>query len=138
MTTNKKGFTLIEMTVVVAIISVLSAVGVKVSGSKLKNQAIATEAVSLLGVIDRACTMFFVERGYQPEQLEDLSLTGLFQLEDLSGTFFSTEEIQTLIGPENIPLDERGLGSGCGTVNGLTICKLDNGEYSVSGAYVRN
>lgn len=134
---NLKGFTVIELVIVVAIVSILSGITVTFFGGKLKDKAIASEAVSMLGVVESACRLFTVQNGYGPAELTDLTDAGLVSVQDLNGTFFSSEEIDRLVGDGSIPLGDRGLKNGCGTVNGITICKVETGGYSISGSYNR-
>lgn len=132
---TRAGFTLIEMAIVFLVVGVLSTISIKMSGNHLKNRAIASEAVGMLGMIETSCRLFSLEKGYSPLHLDDLTDAGLFKPNDIEGSYFSADDIGTIVGDERIPLEETGLGAGCGTVNGLTICKLDTGKYTISGTY---
>ena len=132
---TKSGFTIIELMVVFILIAILTALSVQMTGGRMKNKAVASEAIGMLGMIETACRLFAFEHGYSPRQFEDLTDAGLFEEADIEGSFFSAADIAALLGDERIPLGDRSLENGCGTVNGLTICKVDSGEYTVSETY---
>lgn len=58
---NKKGFTLIEMLVVIAIIAVLVAVAIPVVGSSTDKASAATNAANLRALVAEANTLYLTE-----------------------------------------------------------------------------
>lgn len=131
---KSQGFTLVELMVVVIIVGILAAV-VTHTVSGIKNRAIATEALGMLGAVESACRTFALANGAAPTSVEDLKNAGIVNLASLDGTFFTHADIAGLVGDGNIPIGNKGLLAGSGQAKGITIQKTAAGGYAVSGKY---
>lgn len=99
MTPDKKGFTLIELIVVIIIIGILAAVAAPIMGN-VKSKTICAEAVMMMGSIRTSLRMYYVEHGAYPDMQEWLvnldpavashNFPGL-AVNDLTGTYFGKE-----------------------------------------------
>ncbi len=72
MLTNKKGFTLIELMIVVAIIGVLAAVAIPAYSGYVK-KAKVTEVTNALGAVGSACVEYYQSRGEMPEAIGNIA-----------------------------------------------------------------
>jgi len=130
---DAKGFTLTELLVTVMIVAILVVTVTPLVSTGLQSKAAASEGVGILASVENACKMYALYYDKAPTSLSDLISSGMLLEKDLRGTYFTESEIQALLGDGNIPFGNRGLEAGCGTVNGVTICKMDKGGYSISG-----
>ena len=86
MAPDKKGFTLIELIVVMMIIMTLAAISAPMM-SAYKKKVIVSEAITALGTLRSLERIYYIEHQRYTNNLSDLSL----QLSDLNGLYFSKE-----------------------------------------------
>lgn len=65
MVNNKKGFTLIELMIVVAIIGILAAVAIPAYGNYTR-KAKVTEVTNAMGAVGNACMEYYQDKGQYP------------------------------------------------------------------------
>ena len=103
---DKKGFTLIELMIVVAIIGVLAAVAIPAYSGYVK-KAKVTEVTNSLGAVGSACVEYFQARGTYPS-------TG--------GEWDTLAEIQNSLG---ITIPSTYVSAASVTGNGTTDCAVE-------------
>jgi len=90
---SKKGFTLIELMVVVLIVGILAAVAIPILRGRI-DAAKWSEGKAMMGSIATAIRAYHAEKGPTGDAPDDLGVgvTGLgFADTDLDGTYFTTE-----------------------------------------------
>ena len=89
---NKKGFTLVELLIVIIIVGVLASVAIPIM-SGITKRAVASEAISMLGMIRTAEKAYYLEHHSYTNVLTDLTLrlrqNGAYGTSDLDGTYVS-------------------------------------------------
>ncbi len=78
---NRKGFTLIEILIVVVIIAILAAISVPIYLDYIKG-ARAADAQSQIGAIYNSAKMYYMDKGEWPNTLEELEELGLLSVDE--------------------------------------------------------
>jgi prepilin-type N-terminal cleavage/methylation domain-containing protein len=89
MKTKKSGFTLVELMIVVIIVGILAAVAVPLMSAN-RDKARNSEAIAAIGAVSTAGRLFLAETGAAPDALADLVGAGLFDEDNLDGTYFTS------------------------------------------------
>lgn len=84
---KKKGFTLIELMVVILIVSILAAVAIPIMRGRI-DAAKWSEGKSMMGTIATALRAYYAEKGDAGSEPPSLTELG-FATGDLTGTYFS-------------------------------------------------
>ena len=136
MKTNRFGFTLTELMIVVIIISILAAISVPMMQVNLKNAA-AAEAIAVLGAVRRAQKTYYAEYGqYVPFSATNTKLSMYLDFASLNGTYFDMSAYTMPIGLNPYLLRATGSDSTApkhSFVTGMVINMDSDGNTSHSG-----
>ena len=120
---SKKGFTLVELMVVVIIVGILAAVAVPLYRSNLK-RAMSSEGVALVGSIRTAERVYYAEHDTYtgaPADLGGIDLTG--------NKYFTTAPVFTLVTATTFTVT----ATGSGDASGVTAAIDQDGNVTVGG-----
>lgn len=123
---NKKGFTLVELMVVVIIVGILAAVAVPLMSAN-RDKAIASEAISAIGSINTAAKLYVVEKGYDSgaPAVTDLESAGFLDATELEGAYFDASEFDSLGTVDNA-------AGNCYVVDTVTVTDKDGQTHTIT------
>ncbi|MFQ5707757.1 MAG: type IV pilin protein [bacterium] len=110
---DRRGFTLVELMIVIVIVGVLAAVAVPIYQANVKRSK-ASEADAALGTIRTALRVYYAENQSYPTAGTAVAVTSLsidIQAADLNGKYFSATDY-TYISADGISYTIKATGSG--------------------------
>jgi len=139
---SRKGFTLVELMVVILIVAILAAVAIPIMRGRI-DAAKWSEGKAMMGTIATAIRAYCAEWDGPPENLD---LTGLdmdadlgFRRGDLVGTYFTQDLFSIIEGDYNVPTNvltfkiEASKGAGINAPDTYTLDNFGNWVAAAAG-----